>query len=112
MGTLHGPGYSGAGGLSRWNRQDVTIADDFHVFAVEWGPEGIAWYFDDQRFYELTPQSVGNRDWVFDAPFFVILNLALGGTLGGNIALDLELPAYLLVDYVRVYQRPAVEDAA
>lgn len=112
MGTLHGPGYSGAGGLSRWNRQDVTIADDFHVFAVEWGPEGIAWYFDDQRFYELTPQSVGNRDWVFDAPFFVILNLALGGTLGGNIALDLELPAYLLVEYVRVYQRPAVEDAA
>lgn len=107
MGTLHGPGYSGAGGLSRWNRQDVVIADDFHVFAVEWGPEGIAWYFDDLRFYELTPASVGDRAWVFDAPFFLILNLALGGTLGGNIALDLELPAYLLVDYVRVYQRPA-----
>ncbi len=108
VGTVHGPGYAGAGGLTRWNRQDFPIADDFHVFAIEWDEEGIRWFFDDQMYYELTPSGVGNREWVFDQPFFIILNLAIGGTLGGTIGFDLEFPLYMYVDHVRVYQR--VED--
>lgn len=106
MGTIHGPGYSGAGGLTRWARQDHPIADDFHVFAVEWDEHGITWFYDGEPFHTVTPESVGDRDWVFDHPFFLIVNLALGGTLGGNIALDLEYPLFLTVDYVRVFQRP------
>ena len=104
LGTIHGPGYSGAGGLTRWNRQDHDLADDFHVFAIEWDAAGIRWFYDDEQFFEVGPDSLGDRDWVFDQPFFLILNLALGGTLGGTIALDLELPARYLVDYVRVYR--------
>lgn len=104
MGTLHGPGYSGAGGLTRWNRQDHDIADDFHTFAVEWDAEGIEWFYDDESFYEIGPDDLGGREWVFDQPFFLILNLALGGTFGGNIALDLEFPIRYEVDYVRVFQ--------
>jgi beta-glucanase (GH16 family) len=49
---------------------------------------------------------VGAGEWVFDRPFFLILNLALGGTLGGIISLDLDYPVQYYVDYVRVYQRP------
>lgn len=104
MGTLHGPGYSGAGGLTRWNRQDHDIADDFHTFAVEWDAEGIEWFYDDESFYEIGPDDLGGREWVFDRPFFLILNLALGGTFGGNIAIDLEFPIRYEIDYVRVFQ--------
>jgi hypothetical protein len=60
---------------------------------------------DDQMYYELGRDGVGARPWVFDRPFFIILNLALGGTLGGNIALDLEFPLHYYIDYVRVYQQ-------
>ncbi|NNF65705.1 MAG: glycoside hydrolase family 16 protein [Acidimicrobiia bacterium] len=104
VGTIHGPGYAGAGGLTRWNRQDFPIADDFHTFAIDWDEEGIRWFFDDEQYYELTPDSLGGREWVFDQPFFIILNVALGGTLGGMIGLDTEFPLHMYVDYVRVYQ--------
>jgi beta-glucanase (GH16 family) len=105
LGTLHGPGYAGAGGLTRWNRRDYIVGDDFHTFAIDWDEDGIRWLYDGEVFYELGPESLGGREWVFDQPFFIILNLALGGTLGGTIALDTEFPQYMHVDYVRVYQR-------
>lgn len=104
VGTVHGPGYAGAGGLTKWNRQEYPIADDFHVFAIDWDVEGIRWYYDDQLYYDLGRDGVEEREWVFDQPFFIIVNLALGGTLGGTIALDTEFPQNLYIDYVRVYQ--------
>lgn len=104
VGTIHGPEYAGAGGLTTWNRLDFPIADDFHTFAIDWDEEGIRWFFDDEQYYELTPDSLGGREWVFDQPFFIILNVALGGTLGGMIGLDTEFPLHMYVDYVRVYQ--------
>jgi beta-glucanase (GH16 family) len=105
LGTLHGPGYAGAGGLTRWNRQDYVVGEDFHTFAIDWDEEGIRWYYDGEVYYELGPESLSGREWVFDKPFFLILNLALGGSIGGVIALDTEFPQYMYVDYVRVYQR-------
>ncbi len=106
FGTIHGPGYAGAGSLGKWNRQEFPIADEFHTYAVEWDEEGITWYFDGEPYWEAPRDIVGpNREWVFDRPFFMLLNLAVGGTFAGNIALDLEFPAYMFVDYVRVYQR-------
>lgn len=104
VGTVHGPGYAGAGGLTRWNRQDYPIADDFHTFAIEWDYEGIRWFYDGELYYDLSREAVGDREWVFDQPFFIILNLALGGTLGGFISPDTEFPVNMYVDYVRVYQ--------
>jgi beta-glucanase (GH16 family) len=104
IGTIHGPGYSGAGGRSEWNRQEFDLADDFHTYAIDWDAEGIRWFFDGEMYFEITPADLGEREWVFDQPFFFILNLALGGTLGGPIALDLEYPLHYYVDYVRVYQ--------
>jgi beta-glucanase (GH16 family) len=104
IGTIHGPGYAGSGGLSRWNRQDYDVSEDFHTFAVEWDVHGIRWFYDGEPYYEVGPDEVGDREWVFDHPFFIIVNLALGGTFGGNIALDLEFPIRYYVDYVRAYQ--------
>lgn len=105
IGTLHGPGYSGALGLSQWNRQDFNIPDDFHTYAIEWEEDEIRWYFDGSQYFTVQWEDVGSRDWVGNQPYFIILNLALGGTLGGMIGIDTEFPAQLLVDYVRVYQQ-------
>lgn len=104
IGTLHGPGYSGALGISTWNRQTYEIADDFHTYAIEWETDEIRWYYDGEQYHTVTREDVGDREWVFDQPFFIILNQAIGGTLGGIIGLDTEFPAQVLVDYVRVYE--------
>lgn len=105
MGTLHGPGYSGALGLTSRSVQDYAIADDFHTYAVEWSRDQISWFFDDVEYHTLTRSDVGEDRWVFDQPFFLILNLAVGGTLGGFISPDTVFPAQVYVDYVRVYQK-------
>jgi beta-glucanase (GH16 family) len=104
MGTAHGPGYSGALGLSRWNRQTYDIADEFHTYAIEWQEGQISWYYDGEEYYTLTRADVGNREWVFNQPFFIILNLAVGGQLAGMISPDTVFPAQLQVAYVRVFQ--------
>jgi beta-glucanase (GH16 family) len=106
VGTLHGPGYSGAGGLTKWNRQKYNIADDFHTYAIEWEQDQISWLYDGVKYSTYTRSDVGsNRKWVFEQPFFIILNLAVGGTMAGPVGMKTVFPAQLLVDYVRVYQR-------
>lgn len=105
LGTLHGPGYSASGGLTKWFRQEHKIADDFRVFAVEWDEEKIVWFYEGTAYHTVTRADVGDRPWVFDQPFFLILNLAIGGTLGGFVSPQTPFPAQYLVDYVRVYQR-------
>lgn len=104
MGTAHGPGYSGALGLGKWNRQKYNIADDFHTYAIEWQADQVKWFYDGAEYFTLTRADVGDRKWVFDHHFFIILNLAVGGTLGGVIGLDTAFPAQVQVDYVRVFQ--------
>jgi beta-glucanase (GH16 family) len=105
MGTAHGPGYSGALGISKWNRQTYNIADDFHTYAIEWDPDQIRWFYDGVQYHTVSRDDVGDRKWVFDHPFFIILNLAVGGQLPGPVGLDTVFPAQLLVDYVRVYEK-------
>lgn len=105
LGTLHGPGYSGALGFSQWNRQTYNIADDFHTFAIEWDEAQITWFYDGEAYHTVTHEDVGNRPWVFDQPFFFIINLAVGGTLGGMVSPQTVFPAQYLVDYVRVYEK-------
>ena len=105
MGTLHGPGYSGALGFSGWNRQTYNIFDDFHTFGIEWDQDQITWFYDGEAYHTMKREDVGSRPWVFDQPFFFILNLAVGGTLGGMVSPTTVFPAQYLVDYVRVYEK-------
>lgn len=76
MGTAHGPGYSGPLGFSRWNRRGFNIADDFHTYAIDWTADRIGWYFDGEQYYTLRKEDIGEREWVFNRPFFILLNLA------------------------------------
>ncbi|MCC2955100.1 glycoside hydrolase family 16 protein [Massilia sp. IC2-477] len=104
-GTLHGPGYSGDKAFSKSTSLTSGIfADDFHVFAVEWERGEIRWYRDGILFHTARPDMV-KGDWVFEHPFFVLLNLAVGGLWPGNPDSTTVLPQQMLVDYVRVYKR-------
>lgn len=104
-GTLHGPGYSGEHAFGKPSvLAGGNFADGFHVFAVEWEPREIRWYRDGQLYHTARPELV-KGDWVFEHPFFVLLNLAVGGYWPGYPDATTVLPQRMLVDYVRVYRR-------
>jgi beta-glucanase (GH16 family) len=114
-GTIHGPGYSGANGLggSYGLPGNPRFADDFHVFAVEWEPKAIRFYVDDHLYETRTPADIPQgTKWVYDHPFFIILNVAVGGDWPGNPDETSVFPQAMLVDYVRVYQRAGSDSAA
>jgi len=108
IGSLHGPGYSGGSPISDtyFLPDGERFSDDFHVFAVEWDTNRIAWFIDDTLYHLVTPaQLPGGSRWVFESPFFMILNLAIGGSFVGNPDASTLFPAELIVDYVRAYER-------
>ena len=103
-GSLHGPGYSAGGAITRrFYLTDSTFDADFHVFAVEWRGDRIDWYVDDQFFQTVTANDVPG-EWVFDHPFYMILNVAVGGTFVGPPDATTAFPQTMLVDWVRVYR--------
>ncbi|MFJ3082848.1 family 16 glycosylhydrolase [Streptomyces halstedii] len=103
-GTLHGPGYSGAGGIGAGYTLPggAAFADDFHTFAVDWAPDSVTWSVDGTVYQQRTPADLNGNRWVFDKPFFLILNLAVGGYWPGDPDGSTPLPQQLVVDYVRV----------
>ncbi|WP_230685034.1 glycoside hydrolase family 16 protein [Cellulomonas sp. JZ18] len=108
-GTVHGPGYSGGAGLlgTYQHPQGWSFADTFHTFAVDWRPGEITWSVDGNVYHRVTPASLGGRTWVFDKPFFLILNVAVGGQWPGYPDATTQLPQQMRVDYVRVYDNGA-----
>jgi beta-glucanase (GH16 family) len=107
-GTLHGPGYSGAEGISGADTlSQGAYADEFHIFSIAWKPDEIRWYIDGREYHHLTPADLpAGRAWVFDHPFFLLLNLAVGGNWPGDPDASTVFPQEMLVDYVRVYAEP------
>jgi beta-glucanase (GH16 family) len=110
--TIHGPGYSGDKAIVAHadlpSGQALNTA--FHVYAVEWSPNDIRFYVDDHLITHRTPADLPpGAPWAFDHPFYIIMNLAIGGLWPGNPDETTVFPAQMLVDYVRVYSRkPAV----
>lgn len=104
-GTLHAPGHSGlTGGVGRRHDHGGPLSDAFHVYAVDWSPERITWLLDDAPYSTLTPDDL-NGAWPFTHPFFLLVNLAVGGSWPG-LAADgpPTVPAALEVDWVRVWE--------
>lgn len=104
-GTVHGPGYSGEFGISGdYVLPGAALADDFHVYAIEWEENRIRWFIDGQQYFSLTPSNLpGGSAWVFNQPQFLILNVAVGGNWPGNPNGSTVFPQRMTVDYVRVY---------
>jgi beta-glucanase (GH16 family) len=107
-GTFHGPGYSGGSGISAAYvlPGGQKFSDDFHTFTVEWEPNVIRFYVDKSLYKTRTPSDLPpGTSWVFDHPFFIILNVAVGGGWPGNPDASTVFPQEMVVEYVRVYQR-------
>jgi beta-glucanase (GH16 family) len=105
-GAVHGPGYSGGAPiLKKYNLENDRFDTGFHIFGIEWGPEYINYYVDDVLYNQITPDDV-TGEWVFDnGPFFIIINLAVGGLFDGPPNAETVFPQTMVIDYVRVYQQ-------
>jgi beta-glucanase (GH16 family) len=117
-GNIHGPGYFGADGIQGTvESSGGAFADAFYTYAIEWQPGLIEWFVNDTRFHWATPLDLPvGSPWVFDHPFFIVLNVAVGGDWPGAPNDDTVFPQQMLVDYVRVYEailpEPPVGDGA
>jgi beta-glucanase (GH16 family) len=131
-GSIHGPGYSGEtepqGQVTKsYDLGNDRYDADFHIFGIEWGPEYINYYIDDVLYNQITPSDIEvtpadvvytlndaveaveatdvTGDWVFNKPFYILINLAVGGNFPGNPDNGEKFPQNMLVDYVRVYNK-------
>lgn len=102
--AIHGPGHSGGSAVYDSLTQDEDLQSTAHVYAVEWDQDHIAWFFDDTLVMTAHPGKT-NGSWVFDDDFFLILNVAVGGTYGGPPDDTTPSESRMFVDYVRVYER-------
>jgi beta-glucanase (GH16 family) len=104
---MHGPGYSGGNPLTgTYTLPSGKLSDDFHVYAIEWETNVVRFYVDANLYETRTNADVPTGDkWVFDHPFFIILNIAIGGSFPGAPDATTVLPQTMTVDYVRVYSR-------
>lgn len=107
LGTIHGPGYSGAGGLSGnyYSPDGHWFSDDYHVYSVEWYSDSVNWYVDGNWYETRTPSDTNGNPWVFTHPFFIIFDFAVGGNFDGDPDGSAPFPQSMTVDYVRVYQQ-------
>jgi beta-glucanase (GH16 family) len=111
-GSLHGPGYFGASPLTATYTlpNSAQFNWDYHTFAVQWQQDQVMFFVDDRWYETRTPASMpAGGTWVYNHPFFLILNLAIGGGFPGNPDATSTFPISMSVDYVRVWSLPAGE---
>lgn len=107
-GSLHGPGHSGAESLTRaYLLESGTFGEAFHTFALEWTETGMRWLVDGNVYHVRTPAGLAslNQPWVYDHPFYVIINLAIGGLFDGNPDDRTAFPQQMRIDYISVSQQ-------
>jgi beta-glucanase (GH16 family) len=104
LGTVHGPGYSAGQSISKsYTLKNGRFDTDFHVFGIEWGPSYVNFYVDNVLYNQITPVDV-TGEWVFNKPFYILINLAVGGNFVGSPNSETVFPQTMLVDYIRVYK--------
>jgi beta-glucanase (GH16 family) len=105
-GTVHGPATGSSGITATYTLPDGRrFSDDFHTFTLVWDPQSMEFFVDDVPYHRVTAASLpqGVR-WVWDTPFFLLLNVAVGGTWPGYPDATSTFPQTMTVDYVRVYR--------
>lgn len=103
-GSLHGPGYSGGATITKsYGFEKKRFDLDFHVFAVEWTKDYINYIVDNVVYQQIRPEDVPG-EWVFDHPFFILLNVAVGGNYVGFPSSATPFPQTMQVDWVKVYR--------
>lgn len=105
-GTIHTGKYNHRIGTHKSDSLEVArVHQEFHVYAIDWGPEYISWSIDGNEFYTVNKNGDGRDGWPFDQDFHLILNVAVGGDWGGKYGIDISVwPQRMEIDYVRVYK--------
>jgi beta-glucanase (GH16 family) len=106
-GTVHTPAYNHTLKTSKGGSIDVEApSEQFHLYALDWSKDRVEFFVDGRRYFTFENEGGGNAVWPFDKPQYLILNLAIGGSWGGERGIDDGLfPHRYLIDYVRVYRR-------
>ena len=103
-GSLHGPGYSAGQALTTpYGLKNGRFDTDYNIYAVEWGEDYVDFFVNDFLYKRLTPADAPG-EWVYNQPFFLILNVAVGGSFVGPPNENTPSPATMSIDYVRVYK--------
>lgn len=104
-GTIHGPNYSGSTGIGHPYHLAENVNAGYHVYAIEWNATSISWYVDNNLYFTQTKAQVETKGrWVFDHPFYLILNNAVGGDWPRDPDGSSVFPQSFSIDYIRVYQ--------
>ena len=108
--TIHGPGYSGNNGVGTTYSLPGTpnLSDSFHTWTTDWDSKGFRYYLDGNLFFTIDKSQVqaARGPWVYDHPFYLLLNLAVGGPFPGPPDATTPFPADYLIDYIHIYQTP------
>jgi len=103
-GSVHGPGYSAGNAITKsFELNNDRLDTGFHTYGIEWNENYINFYIDDSLYNQIKPDDV-TGEWVFDKPFFMLVNMAVGGTFVGSPSNDTTFPQTLEVDYIRVFE--------
>lgn len=107
LATIHTDSYNHVKGTQKTRK--TFLADpyqSFHTYWIDWTPEHMDFYVDSTLYNHIQNEHKTVKEWPFDAPFFLVLNIAIGGNLGGKQGVDTTIfPGTMEVDYVRVYER-------
>lgn len=107
LGTVHTQAYNHLIGTQKTGKTFIAHPyDQYHTYAIEWSPEKIDFFVDDKKFFQFRNEHKSVAEWPFDSPFYLILNVAVGGNLGGKQGIDATIfPATYDIDYVRVFEK-------
>lgn len=104
-GSVHGPGYSGGNAITKsYALTNGRFDTDYHIYAVEWGKDYIDFFVDNFLYQRITPETV-TGEWVYNQPFYILLNVAVGGNFVGFPTTGTPFPQSMYVDYVKVYKQ-------
>jgi uncharacterized protein (TIGR03437 family) len=107
-GTVHSPGPGNpppdASSGGSYNLPSGNLSDDYHIYAVQWSDQSVKFLLDGQQYFQATPSMLPSSSWVFQHPFFIILNVAVGGNWPGYPDATSTFPQKMLVDWVRVHR--------
>lgn len=105
-GTIHTGAYNHMIGTQKGSNTFIEKPyDEFHLYSIEWTPEKIDFFLDGKQYFNVVNEHKTEQEWPFDQPFFLKLNVAVGGSWGGVHGIDdTVFPQQMVIDYVRVYQ--------
>jgi beta-glucanase (GH16 family) len=107
-GTVHGPGYAGGKGITSQTSLPggARFSEGFHVFRVDWAPDAIEFFLDDSSYAKVRRTDIpSGATWAFDHPFFLLMNVAVGGDWPGKPDQGTVFPQSMIVDWIRVWQQ-------